>query len=92
MRTAAIQMPTTASVTSGRRRTARIFADPPRFDGGILPASSRADMRCMIWPVAALAVFLLGFVVVYGSVLQSRVEAGLTTRGREDSGVDTEIA
>ncbi len=49
-------------------------------------------MRCMIWPVAALAVFLLGFVVVYGSVLQSRVEAGLTTRGREDSGVDTEIA
>ena len=46
----------------------------------------------MIWPVAALAVFLLGFVVVYGSVLQSRVEAGFTTRGREDSGVDTEIA
>ena len=46
----------------------------------------------MIWPVAALAVFLLGFVVVYGSVLQYRVEAGLTTRRREDSGVDTEIA
>ena len=41
----------------------------------------------MIWPVAALAVFLLGFVVVYGSVLQSRVEV-LTSRGREDSGVD----
>jgi len=30
----------------------------------------------MIWPVAALAVFLLGFVVVYGSVLQSRLDAG----------------
>ena len=29
----------------------------------------------MIWPVAALAVFLLGFAVVYGSVLQSRLEA-----------------
>ena len=63
-----------------------------RFDGGIGPLQPRADTRRMIWPVAALAVFLLGFVVVYGSVLQSRVEAGLTTRGREDSGVDTEIA
>ena len=29
----------------------------------------------MIWPVAALAVVLLGFVVVYGSVLQSRLGA-----------------
>jgi hypothetical protein len=46
----------------------------------------------MIWPGAALAVFLLSFVVVYGSVLQTRVETGLTTRGREDSGVDSEIA
>ena len=63
-----------------------------RFDGGIPPLQLRADTRRMIWPVAALAVFLLGFVVVYGSVLQSRVEAGLTARGREDSGVDTEIA
>jgi hypothetical protein len=44
----------------------------------------------MIWPVAALAVFLLGFVVVYGSRLQSRLEAGLTTR-QSDSGVDTDI-
>ena len=33
-----------------------------------------ADTAPMIWPVAALAVFLLGF-VVYGSVLQARVEA-----------------
>jgi hypothetical protein len=27
----------------------------------------------MLWPVAALAVFVFGFVVVYGSVLQSRL-------------------
>ena len=33
------------------------------------------DRCAMIWPVAALAVFLLGFAVVYGSVLQSRLEA-----------------
>jgi hypothetical protein len=63
-----------------------------RFDGGIVPLQHRADTRRMIWPVAALAVFLLGFVFVYGSVLQSRVEAELTRRGRDDSGVDTEIA
>ena len=44
----------------------------------------------MIWPVAALAVFLLGFVVVYGSRLQSRLET-LTTPGQVDSGVDTDI-
>jgi hypothetical protein len=30
----------------------------------------------MIWPVAALAVFVLGFVVVYGSLVQSRLEMG----------------
>ena len=29
----------------------------------------------MIWPVAALAALLLGFVVVYGSRLQARIEA-----------------
>jgi hypothetical protein len=28
----------------------------------------------MIWPAAALSVSLLGFVVLYGSALQSRVE------------------
>lgn len=33
----------------------------------------RADASSMIWPAAALAVFLLGFVVFYGSVLQSRL-------------------
>ena len=46
----------------------------------------------MIWPVAALAVVLLGFVVVYGSRLQARVEAGATGRAPEDSGVDLDIA
>jgi predicted ABC-type ATPase len=45
----------------------------------------------MIWPVAALAVFLLGFVIFYGSRLQARVAAG-THRVPEDSGVETEIA
>jgi len=44
----------------------------------------------MIWPVAALAVLLLGFVVVYGSRLQSRLET-LTAPGQGDSGVDTDI-
>jgi hypothetical protein len=41
--------------------------------------SSRvADETAMTWPVAALAVLLLGFVVAYGSVLQSRL--GTTSR------------
>jgi hypothetical protein len=34
-----------------------------------------ADIRSVIWPVAALAAVFLGFVVVYGSVLQTRLEA-----------------
>jgi hypothetical protein len=29
----------------------------------------------MVWPVAALAVLVLGFLVAYGSVVQRRVEA-----------------
>jgi len=45
----------------------------------------------MIWPVAALAFFLLGFVYVYGSRLQSRLGAGLRASGPGDSGVDTDI-
>jgi hypothetical protein len=44
----------------------------------------------MIWPVAALAVFLLGFVVLYGSRLQSRLGT-LTAPAQGDSGVDTDI-
>jgi hypothetical protein len=46
----------------------------------------------MIWPVAALAVFLLGFVVLYGSRLQARLESRLTPPGQGDSGVDSDIA
>jgi hypothetical protein len=46
----------------------------------------------MIWPVAALAIFLLGFVVVYGSVLQARTETGLATGTREDALRDTDAA
>ena len=45
-----------------------------------LPA---VDSCNMIWPVAALGVFVLGFVVVYGSLVQSRLDVG---RGRNDSG------
>ena len=41
----------------------------------------------MIWPVAALAVFLLGFVVVYGSVLQARLEPRLRGAADDSGGV-----
>jgi hypothetical protein len=44
----------------------------------------------MIWPVAALAFLLLGFVVVYGSRLQARLES-VTGAVHEDSGVDLDI-
>ncbi len=46
----------------------------------------------MLWPVAALAVFLLGFVVVYGSVLQARIESGLAAGRPEDALTDTDAA
>jgi len=39
-----------------------------------------ADNRPMIWPVAALAVLVLGFVVVYGSLVQARLEVGQRRR------------
>jgi len=67
-----------------RRSTGR------RFDRGIRSASQSADTARMIWPVAALAVFLLGFVIVYGSRLQTRLET-LTAPAQGDSGVDTDI-
>jgi hypothetical protein len=61
------------------------------FDRGMAYGAGDADTAPMIWPVAALAVFLLGFVVVYGSVLQARLEPGM--RGTaEDPGVDPDIA
>jgi hypothetical protein len=52
----------------------------------------RADGSAMIWPVAALAVFLLAFVIVYGSVLQTRVADGGLRGVHEDTGVETDIA
>ena len=45
----------------------------------------------MIWPVAALAVVLLGFVVVYGSRLQARLEGGVRGATHDDSSVDLDI-
>jgi len=41
---------------------------------GIVQERTRVDTCTMLWPVAALAVFVFGFVVVYGSVLQSRLD------------------
>jgi hypothetical protein len=43
----------------------------------------------MLWPVAALAVAIFGFVVVYGSVMQSRLNAGLVGRA-PDPATETE--
>jgi len=37
----------------------------------------------MIWPVAALAVDLLGFVFAYGSVVQSRLASSRDGRERD---------
>lgn len=39
----------------------------------------------MIWPVAALAVVLLGFVVGYGSSLQGRLAAGAHVSALDDA-------
>ena len=62
----------------------------PRFDRGINPDAVGADTCRMIWPVAALAFLLLGFVVVYGSRLQGRLER-VTGTVHEDPGVDLDI-
>jgi hypothetical protein len=43
----------------------------------------------VIWPAAALAVLLLGFVVVYGSALQARLDAR-SARSPEEPASDTE--
>jgi lipopolysaccharide export LptBFGC system permease protein LptF len=69
-----------------------IFVDPAVTVRGIGLERVGADRASMIWPVAALAVFLLAFVIVYGTVLQSRVESALRGRMHEDSGVETDIA
>jgi uncharacterized membrane protein (DUF4010 family) len=62
------------------------------LDAGIACRRRRADKQRMIWPVAALAIFLLGFVVVYGSVLQGRIAAGVATRVHEDPVTDIDTA
>jgi hypothetical protein len=62
----------------------------PRFYRGINSDELGADTCRMIWPVAALAFLLLGFVVVYGSRLQARLES-VTGAVHEDSGVDLDI-
>ena len=59
---------------------------------GMVRSPQHADTRPMLWPVAALAVFLLGFVVVYGSVLQARTEGGMATRRHEDPVTDIDAA
>ena len=65
---------------------------PAEFDRGITSDPTGADRTPMIWPVAALAGVLLGFVVVYGSVLQARVEASLAGRVSDDAGVESSIS
>jgi hypothetical protein len=52
------------------------------LDTGIARGSERTDAEQMIWPVAALAGGLLGFVFVYGSVVQSRLASSGDGRGR----------
>jgi hypothetical protein len=42
----------------------------------------------MLWPVAALAVLMCSFAIVYGSVVQSRVKAGLEGAAAHDSRTD----
>jgi hypothetical protein len=44
----------------------------------------------MIWPAAALAIFLIGFVVVYGTAVQSRLQVGPTRRALEDAAPETD--
>ncbi|HSG12435.1 MAG TPA: hypothetical protein VLA22_01050 [Gaiellaceae bacterium] len=39
----------------------------------------------MIWPAAALAALLLGFVVFYGSALQGRLAAGAHAPAPDDA-------
>ena len=57
------------------------LARPFRLVPGIVRTLAAGDTRLMIWPVAALAVLVLGFLVTYGSVVQRRVEARTEHRG-----------
>jgi hypothetical protein len=40
-----------------------------------MPRGDGADTRHMFWPVAALAGVILGFAIVYGSIVEARVAA-----------------
>jgi hypothetical protein len=55
----------------------------PALVTGMSVERVRVDRSDMIWPVAALAVLVLGFVVVYGSLVQARLEV---SQDRSDSG------
>jgi len=56
---------------------------------GIASLGLAADEAPVIWPAAALAVLLLGFVVLYGSILQARLDA---EGSPEDAPTDAEPA
>jgi len=45
----------------------------------------------MIWPVAALAVVLLGFVILYGSSLQARLERAVSGAAELGGEPDSEL-
>lgn len=47
-------------------------------------AAGGADTRHMFWPFAALAGSILGFAIVYGSIVEARVAAYRGTK-RPDS-------
>jgi hypothetical protein len=53
------------------------------LDTGIAREDDRTDAEQMIWPVAALAVGLLGFVFAYGSAVQSRLASSRSGRERD---------
>jgi hypothetical protein len=54
----------------------------PSLDAGIAREGDLTDAEQMIWPVAALAVGLLGFVIAYGSVVQFRLASSRNRRER----------
>lgn len=80
------------SVTVPRWETTDVLAPVSRAPvSGISAPADCADDDRVIWPVAVLAVLLLGFVVVYGSTLQSRLE-GQSTQLSDDVAADSKPA
>jgi hypothetical protein len=79
------------SVAAPRWETTDVLAPLSRTPvSGIGAPADPADDDRVIWPVAVLAVLLLGFVVVYGSTLQSRLEARSPRRAADDAAADSE--